>query len=132
MAFAVEVTVPVRWRDMDPLGHVNNAVYLNYLEEGRDDLLQEALGPAWVETVSARVEIDFRHEIPLGTPHVIVRSQLAGFGRSSVRSQETITLPDGTIAAEAVTVSVARDPQTRGSRAFTESERERMQQLLDA
>jgi len=32
-----EVTVPitVRYRDLDPLGHVNNAVYATYLELGR-------------------------------------------------------------------------------------------------
>lgn len=132
MAFAVEVNVPVRWRDMDPLGHVNNAVYLSYLEEGRDRLLREALGEAWVETVSARVEVDFRHEIPLGTPQVTVRSQIAGFGRSSLRSTEVISLPDGTVAAEAVTVTVARDPQTRGSRSLTDQERARLTAMLDA
>ena len=26
----------IRWRDVDTYGHVNNAVYLNYLEECRD------------------------------------------------------------------------------------------------
>ncbi|MBV4465804.1 acyl-CoA thioesterase [Pseudomonas sp. SWRI79] len=27
--------IVVRWRDLDPMGHVNNAVYLTYLEEAR-------------------------------------------------------------------------------------------------
>jgi len=32
----VEVTIPIRWRDVDNYGHVNNAVYLTYLEEACD------------------------------------------------------------------------------------------------
>ena len=36
----LEKRIEIRWRDVDAYGHVNNAVYLNYLEEARD-----ALGP---------------------------------------------------------------------------------------
>lgn len=32
-------TIPVRWGDMDAYGHVNNAMYLRYLEEARVQLL---------------------------------------------------------------------------------------------
>lgn len=130
MASEVTVVVPVRWRDMDPLGHVNNAVYLNFLEEARDELLREALGDAWFDTVSARIEIDFRHEIRLGTEHISVSSRLEGFGRSSLRSRETICLPDGTVSAEAVTVTVTRDAEGGGSRPLTDAERERLQRML--
>ena len=35
-----EITIKVRWRDMDAYGHVNNAVYLNYLEECRDRMVE--------------------------------------------------------------------------------------------
>ena len=31
----------VRFRDCDPLGHVNNAVYLTYLEQARFNLWRE-------------------------------------------------------------------------------------------
>ena len=31
----------VRWRDLDSFGHVNNAVYLNYLEEARSEFLKQ-------------------------------------------------------------------------------------------
>ncbi len=33
--FKFSVEIPVRFSDMDSLGHVNNAVYLSYFEEGR-------------------------------------------------------------------------------------------------
>ena len=37
----IELPMRIRWRDVDSYGHVNNAVYLTYLEEARD---------RWVET----------------------------------------------------------------------------------
>ena len=30
-----ESIIPVRWGDMDALGHVNNAVYFRYIEQAR-------------------------------------------------------------------------------------------------
>lgn len=30
-----DLTIPVRWGDMDALGHVNNIVYLQYFEQAR-------------------------------------------------------------------------------------------------
>ena len=34
-----ECTIPVRWGDMDAMGHVNNTVYFRYLEIARVDWL---------------------------------------------------------------------------------------------
>lgn len=34
-------SIPVRWGDMDAYGHVNNALYMRYLEEARVQLLAE-------------------------------------------------------------------------------------------
>ncbi|MEO8250298.1 MAG: acyl-CoA thioesterase [Burkholderiales bacterium] len=35
-----EMTFPIRWGDMDAMGHVNNAVYFKYLESARIDWLR--------------------------------------------------------------------------------------------
>jgi acyl-CoA thioester hydrolase len=40
----LEKRIEIRWRDVDAYGHVNNAVYLNYLEEARDAWVQAVLG----------------------------------------------------------------------------------------
>ena len=42
-AAAFEKRIEIRWRDLDAYGHVNNAVYLNYLEEARDEWLNRTL-----------------------------------------------------------------------------------------
>jgi acyl-CoA thioester hydrolase len=39
-----EHQVDVRWRDTDALGHVNHAVFLTYLEEGRDAFFVRTFG----------------------------------------------------------------------------------------
>ena len=53
----------VRFRDLDSLGHVNNAVFLTYLEEARIAYLVPR-GAEASDMILARVEIDFR--APLG------------------------------------------------------------------
>ncbi|MDJ1136614.1 acyl-CoA thioesterase [Streptomyces iconiensis] len=55
---------PLRWSDMDAFGHVNNAVYLRYLEEARIDFMtrpaREADSDSFTGgTVVARHEIDY-------------------------------------------------------------------------
>jgi acyl-CoA thioester hydrolase len=55
---------PLRWADMDSFGHVNNVVFLRYLEQGRVDWMFETAREAGVEkfslgTVVSRHEIDY-------------------------------------------------------------------------
>lgn len=38
--FVFEMNIPIRWGDMDALGHVNNTTYFRYLESGRVDWLR--------------------------------------------------------------------------------------------
>ncbi len=40
----VTTEITIRFRDIDAMGHVNNALYLTYFEEGRKAFLAEALG----------------------------------------------------------------------------------------
>jgi acyl-CoA thioester hydrolase len=120
-----EVRIDIRWRDIDAYGHVNNAVYLNYLEEARDAWVQKVLGPVadtW-DFVLARVAIDFRNELKQDDGAVLVRCRLESLGRSSVRTREEVLKVDGSISAEAASVIVARDPGTGRSRALTDVER---------
>jgi acyl-CoA thioester hydrolase len=127
-----EVRLRIRWRDVDNYGHVNNAVYLTYLEECRDRLVEDLFGAeeAW-DFVLARVEIDYRSELTQADGEVTVRAIVDGFGGSSVLTRETITKPDGEIAAEARSVIVPRDAVAGGSRRITERERRVLQAEVD-
>ena len=128
-----EVRLRIRWRDMDNYGHVNNAVYLNYLEECRDRMVEELFGSdeAW-DFVLAHVGIDFRHELTQADGEVTVRCEIAGFGRSSIRTRERIEMADGTLAAEAEAVIVPRSSRQPASRPLTDEERVVLQRAVDA
>jgi acyl-CoA thioester hydrolase len=120
-----EERIKIRWRDMDAYGHVNNGVYLNFLEEARDRWVQEVLGSVadtW-DFVLARVAIDFRTELKQDDGEVLVRCRLDSIGRSSIRTREEILRFEGSLSAEARSVIVPRDPSTGRSRPLTNEER---------
>ena len=120
-----EKEIEIRWRDLDAYGHVNNAVYLTYLEEARDEWLTDALasdGDAW-DYVLARVAVDFRRELRQEDDRVIARCALASLGTSSLRTREELLTIAGELAAEAEAVLVARDRATGRGRPLSERER---------
>ena len=119
-----ERRVEIRWSDLDSSRHVNNAVYLSYLEEVRSAWLEGALGSREVVDgfVLVRVEIDFTRELTLDDEIAIARCTLAKVGTSSIRTREEIATRDGEIAARAEAVIVARDESGR-SRPLTDAER---------
>jgi acyl-CoA thioester hydrolase len=121
---ALERRVEIRWADLDSSRHVNNAVYLTYLEEVRSAWLEQVLGSREIvdEFVLARVEIDFRRELTLDDEAAVARCTLARIGTSSIRTNEEISTLHGEVAARAEAVMVARDGSGR-PRALTDAER---------
>ena len=129
-----EKQIEIRWRDQDAYGHVNNAVYLTYLEEVRDEWLERALGDsgdAW-GYVTARVAIDFRRELTQDDEAVVARLWLTRIGTSSVTTREEIVTVGGELAAEAEAVLVARDTETGRSRPLSDVERAALERELGA
>jgi acyl-CoA thioester hydrolase len=117
-----EVTIRIRWRDVDAYGHVNNAVYLTYLEEARDRWVRDVFGPE-MNFVIARIAIDYRRELSLDDGEVVVNCAAAGYGTSSIRTREQIHAKAGWLAAESESVIVAHDEASRSSRPLTDDER---------
>ena len=109
--FRVRCPVEVRFRDCDPMGHVNNAVYLTYLELARFAYWKAAEIERLAGEVSyiiARVEIDFR--APATTGQVLdVAIAVTGFGRTSFRMAYEIRDEEGRLVATAKSVQVAYD-----------------------
>ena len=104
--FPVVVPIEVRFRDLDALGHVNNAVYLTYLEVARAAYFSR-LEPDWVgkgHFILARAEVDFLRPILLQDP-VEVGVRVVRLGRSSF-DMEYLVLAAGEEAARGKTVQV--------------------------
>jgi acyl-CoA thioester hydrolase len=124
-----EHSVDVRWRDTDALGHVNHAVFLTYLEEGRDAFFVEVLRSDPMYVV-ARIEVDFRAEVRLEDRRVTVRIGVERLGTTSVTTRETILTPAGRPVAEARVVAVLWDPAARTPIPFTAESRARLEEHL--
>ena len=120
-----EHEVSVRWRDGDGLGHVNHAVFLTYLEEGRDAFYTQTLGrdPHYVVV---RVEIDLRAEVRYTDKRLQVRIEVERVGTTSLTTRETIRTPAGLTAAEARVVTVLWDADARKPVPFAADERARL------
>jgi acyl-CoA thioester hydrolase len=117
------VRIPIRWRDLDLLGHVNQSVYHELLEEGRGALMTRLKENSF-PFVLVHIELDYRSEVRRDHEWVEVVARVGRVGTKSVTFEERIELPDGTVAAEGRSVLVAWDPEARSSRQLSARERE--------
>jgi acyl-CoA thioester hydrolase len=114
MAHTFAHRIEVRFRDCDPLGHVNNAVYLTYLEQARLFHWRTLWGFGLAETPSmpgvimARAEIDFKQQLKYGET-VEVTITVAAIGRTSFTYDYAIRTVTGALVASARTVQVMFD-----------------------
>jgi acyl-CoA thioester hydrolase len=104
----------VRFRDLDPMGHVNNAVFLTYIEQARVAFLAEVGAAAGLEDMNmivARIEIDFKAPVRLGQ-EVEISVHASRFGAKSFDLDYVLRV-DGEIVSEARSVQVAYDYDRR-------------------
>ncbi|SMF04786.1 thioesterase family protein [Streptomyces sp. Amel2xC10] len=121
---------PLRWADMDAYGHVNNVVFLRYLEEARIDFLFRPDKDFQQGSVVARHEIDYKRQLvhrhrPVDVELWVTRIRAASF---------TICyeVKDGdTVYVRASTVIVPFDFATQRPRRITAEEREFLEEYQD-
>lgn len=77
--------IEVRFRDLDPLGHVNNAVYFTYFEEGRKHFSKKVFGVSDISDfkfIMAHIQCDFIRPIQFND-HVILQMWVKNIGTKS-------------------------------------------------
>ena len=118
--FPYRLTDNVRYADLDPNQHVNNAVYASYFETGRVTLMKDpsyGLMPEGFSWVMVRLDMHFRAE--LRWPGTIEMGLgVMKFGRTSVTFDQVV-FSEGKCAASAQSVSVLIDNATRKPTALT-------------
>ncbi|MEJ2184656.1 MAG: thioesterase family protein [Gemmatimonadota bacterium] len=110
------IQLTVRSYELDSLGHVNHAVYLNWLEHARmrmlDDIglpLDELFRRQWLPNI-VHIELDYRSEARAGQA-LRIESEMEAFGRSSVTvGQRIVAEADDRLVAEAKIVAVFVGP----------------------
>ena len=113
----------VRFRDLDSLAHMNNAVYATFLEQARIAFLSQH--DAHVENmILARLEIDFRSPAELGeTIEIAVTPTRVGTKSFDL---EYVMRAGERVVAEAKTVLVAYDYDRAESVEIPEAWKERL------
>jgi len=111
-----QTKIKVIFRDLDPLEHVNNAVYFTYMEVARTEYYMQLTGTRRlgdVRFIIARASCDYRAPAEFGD-QLIVAVWPSEVGNSSFKFQYRITKQeDGTLVAEGETVQVAFDYKAR-------------------
>ena len=125
--FPVAAPIEVRFRDLDGMGHVNNAVYLTYLEIARAHYWR-ALGenewPRLRTYVVARAEIDYRRPAALGDD-LVCHVRVASFGgRSFTMEYLLVDRRSGGTIANARTVQAMYDYEAGTSRPLDDKVKE--------
>jgi acyl-CoA thioester hydrolase len=123
------VTDNIRFGDLDPQGHVNQAVFLTYFETGRVAMFRNpdlGIGVPGATFVMVRMEVDYVRE--LHWPGAIeIGTGLAEFGRSSFKVAQAI-FRDGVCAAVGRATLVCIDLDTRKPRPLPEEAVARLSQ----
>jgi acyl-CoA thioester hydrolase len=102
------VEIPVQWGDMDAMQHVNNIVYLRYMESSRikffTDVLKIGFSPDGVGAILA--EIHCKYKFPLTYPDTVIAASRIlpdSLDEYSVKIQQTIvSIKHQRVAAEGI------------------------------
>jgi acyl-CoA thioester hydrolase len=122
----------VRFKDCDPHGHANNAVYHTYLEEARLALWRQTFGGQGVPgmgTILARVEMDYL--APAFVSDLLeIRVTIGELGRSSIpMSYDVVNVSTGQSLVTAKCVIVAFDYKAKKSMAIPQDVRDQVAKL---
>jgi acyl-CoA thioester hydrolase len=118
----------IRYGDLDPQGHVNNAVFSTYFESGRVAMFRDpdlGIGVDNATFVLVRQEIDFLRELRW-PGNVEIGTALAELGRSSFTVMQTIFNGDICAAAGRATL-VMMDTTTRRARPLTDAAKAKLE-----
>ncbi len=128
------VKIPVRFRDLDPMGHVNNSVYFTYLEVARTAYWQELhhdYSYDVLDFVVARAECDY---VSAAVLREIVRVEvwLSRIGTTSfVLDYEMFDEASNRLVARGRTVQVMIDTKTGRPRPIEPALRERLKSFAE-
>lgn len=116
--FKSTARIEVRFRDTDAFGHVNNAVYLSYIEMGRAHYWKKVFGVedySKVKFILAHVSIDFRSPAFMGET-LLVHTRVSRLGGKSFDCcYEIRDSASNRLVAEAKSTQVMYDYQSQKS-----------------
>lgn len=113
-AGVLRVPVYRRFSDLDPLGHVNNVVFHDYLQEARMGLVRDirlVRSDDYAQVV-VKQEITHRKPLLLAPEPIVIETWVSHLGNSTYTIAYRILDETGDVAAEASSVMAVVDPGT--------------------
>jgi len=129
----MRVEIQRRFSDLDPLGHVNNVAYHDYLQEARMALIGELDAVVNDDFAQIVVSQEIRHIKPLeyARQPVVIEAQVVDMARTSYSIVYRILDETGDVAAEATTRLAVIDPASGRPIRMTEELRARLLAVND-
>ena len=122
------IEIQRRFSDLDPLGHVNNVAFHDYLQEARMGLIGELDAVVNDEFAQIVVSQEIRHIKPLGYSRepVVIEARVTDMAGASYSIVYRVLDEDDQIAAEATTRLAVVDPASGRPIRMPESLRTRL------
>ncbi len=122
--------IPIRWGDMDAMGHVNNTVYFRYMEQARISWFAALLprGEAWQSTGIVIANASCNYKRPITYPGTVeVKLHVGALGGSSVPTYYELRVDaDPVPYADGAAVVVFVNMKTQKSARIPDAIRERL------
>lgn len=115
--FSFSIELEPQYRDLDPNGHVNQAVYASYCEQARAKYWAEVIGMRHDKAPVAVVRSDMEFHAELTLDHsVTVGQRVKEVGSSSLTFVYELTRNDGVQAATGEVVLLCYDREEKASK----------------
>lgn len=131
----MQTTIKVRGYHLDVYQHVNNARYLEFLEEARWEWLEEVEAFHWLQEqklafVVVNININYRRPAVLGDV-LIIDSEITQLnGKSGIIAQRVLLAGQETVVADAALTFVCIDLRTQKAVALEGELRQRLMRLM--
>lgn len=124
--------IQIRFNDVDQMGHINNAVIMEYFDLGKSNYFTAVGIPPEVNDFTVMVvhfEVDFHHQI-LYHDDIAVTTHISRFGNKSLEvTQQVVNQKTGEACATCKTVMAGYQRSTHSSTPIPEELKERMRQF---
>ena len=132
----MQTQIKVRGYHLDVYQHVNNARYLEFLEEARWDGLESSAGFQWMSAnhiafVVVNININYRRPAVLGDLLTVTSKVEQLNGKSGVLSQVVTLDPEGQVVADALITFVCIDLKTQKALALEGELREHLEAMVE-
>ena len=121
--------IQIRVNDVDQMGHVNNAVIMEYFDLGKEAFFAERGLPPEEGDFTVMIvhyDVDFQSQIRFHD-RISVTTEIESFGTKSLRVLQRVVREDGTVCATCRTVMAGYCRSTRSSAVIPDEVKVRLQ-----